>query len=461
MPARRRALQLFGAIALAGDTLALGSLAKPYRADAADADVRASARDGYVFGYPLVLMMVTKAIATAAAGGAWVHMLSGPTPPFRIVVAPNGDTRYSSLWADLSAEPQVLHVPDAGGRYFVAQVMDAWTDVLADPTTRIAGSSPADYALIGPRWNGTLPAGLRAVRSSTDDVWILARTRARSDDSPDAITAIQRGYRIVPLSRYGEAAFQPPPPILRDPNTPTGPTPPSLVASMGSTSVLRHARDRAAAQPAAPGRRADRRTPASGGADAARAQRTVRVHRLAGRRCRYRRRTSAHRLLRSAERRARQRLALDARHGPLRHELPLPRDDRAHAARGEPSRKTRSIPKRASTPKASASRANAGMRCTSPRTRCRRRTRSGRSRCTAPAGYLVENPINRYTLRDAALRRNADGSIDVAIAHDAPSGDTTNWLPAPPGPFVVMLRMYWPRQAGIDGTYAIPPLEPR
>ena len=196
-------------------------------------DVRAIARDAYVFGYPLVLMSVTKRIATAASSpGQFVHMLSGPTPPFRIVVAPNGDTRYSSAWVDLSAEPQVLHVPDAGGRYFVAQVMDAWTDVILDPTPRIPNSAPGNYVLVGPNWNGGAGPGQRLVRSSTNDVWVLARTRALPGDPPEAITAIQLQYTVTPLSRFGDASYEPPRGVLREPNVPTGPTPPSLVAAM-------------------------------------------------------------------------------------------------------------------------------------------------------------------------------------------------------------------------------------
>ena len=79
----------------------------------------------------------------------------------------------------------------------------------------------------------------------------------------------------------------------------------------------------------------------------------------------------------------------------------------------------------------------------------------------SPDHYLVPNALGRYTLRDTNLKRNADGSIDVAIQHDAPSGDQTNWLPAPAGPFVVTLRMNWPLPAGLDGTYRVPPIRPR
>jgi hypothetical protein len=79
----------------------------------------------------------------------------------------------------------------------------------------------------------------------------------------------------------------------------------------------------------------------------------------------------------------------------------------------------------------------------------------------SPDHYLVPNAIDRYTLRDTNLKRNADGSIDVAIQRDAPAGDQTNWLPAPDGPFVVTLRMYWPLAAGLDGTYRVPAIRPQ
>ena len=176
-------------------------------------------------------MEVTKQIATAASStGQFVHMLSGPTPVFRIVVAPNGDTRYSSAWIDLSSGPQILHVPDAGSHYFVAQVMDAWTDVIPDPTPRIANSSPANYVLVGPDWKASPgPAsGWCARRRTTCG---FSRARARPDDARNdhGDPAAVQHHAAEPFRRRGVRAG------ARHParaELPTGPTPPSLVAAM-------------------------------------------------------------------------------------------------------------------------------------------------------------------------------------------------------------------------------------
>ena len=438
------------------------ALAAPRTATAQADDARAIARDGYLYAYPLVLMAITKRIATSATStGQFVHMLSGPTPVFRIVVAPNGDTRYSSAWVDLSAEPQVLHVPDAGGRYFVAQVMDAWTDVIADPTVRIASSAPGNYVLVGPDWKGAAPAGSRVVRSSTNDVWILARTRARPDDDRGAITAIQQQYSIVPLSRFGDASYQPAPGVLREPNVPTGPTPPSLVAAMGAQAFFQLV---AAALAQNPPRAADR----------AIVERLARIGVVAGK-------PFDANALRIGERAMLDDGLRDARALLDRYDPPsVPHvngwrwtantgrfgTDYTYRAFIAQTLLAANLPEDAVYPETSTDASGA------PLTGERRYTMHFDGAQLPPARafwsltlyspdhYLVANPIDRYTLRDNALRRNADGSIDVAIQHDAPGGDTTNWLPAPAGPFVVTLRMYWPQQAGLDGTYRVPAIRP-
>ena len=46
----------------------------------------------------------------------------------REVVSPNNDTLYSIAWLDLEKEPVVLHVPDTKGRYYVMQLLDAYTN---------------------------------------------------------------------------------------------------------------------------------------------------------------------------------------------------------------------------------------------------------------------------------------------------------------------------------------------
>ena len=78
---------------------------------------------------------------------------------------------------------------------------------------------------------------------------------------------------------------------------------------------------------------------------------------------------------------------------------------------------------------------------------------------TIAPGYLVANPINRYSLGDrSGLVPNADGSIDISIQHTAPAGHEANWLPAPSGDFMLYLRVYQPGAAVLSGAYHVPPV---
>ena len=75
--------------------------------------------------------------------------------------------------------------------------------------------------------------------------------------------------------------------------------------------------------------------------------------------------------------------------------------------------------------------------------------------------FLIANPINRYSVSPRQnLKANADGSVDLYIQKDSPGADKeSNWLPAPAGKFILMLRMYWPEESApsiIDGTWTIP-----
>ena len=77
---------------------------------------------------------------------------------------------------------------------------------------------------------------------------------------------------------------------------------------------------------------------------------------------------------------------------------------------------------------------------------------------------LVANPLNRYTLSARnKLKTNADGSVDLLLQHENPGRKKeSNWLPAPSGEFIPMLRLYWPKETPpsiLDGTWTIPPVK--
>jgi len=69
--------------------------------------------------------------------------------------------------------------------------------------------------------------------------------------------------------------------------------------------------------------------------------------------------------------------------------------------------------------------------------------------------------LNRYSISPRQnLQANADGSVELLIQHESPGKDReSNWLPAPAGDFILMLRLYWPNETPpsiINGTWTIP-----
>jgi hypothetical protein len=75
--------------------------------------------------------------------------------------------------------------------------------------------------------------------------------------------------------------------------------------------------------------------------------------------------------------------------------------------------------------------------------------------------FFSGNKLNRYTLSARnQLKKNADGSVDLYLQHESPGAEKeSNWLPAPQGKFIPMLRLYWPTESPpsiLDGTWKIP-----
>ena len=64
----------------------------------------------------------------------------------------------------------------------------------------------------------------------------------------------------------------------------------------------------------------------------------------------------------------------------------------------------------------------------------------------------MDNPINRYVINSPMLPdlvKNPDGGLTIYMQNSPPGSDKeANWLPAPPGPFTVFMRLYWPKRRG-------------
>lgn len=74
------------------------------------------------------------------------------------------------------------------------------------------------------------------------------------------------------------------------------------------------------------------------------------------------------------------------------------------------------------------------------------------------------NPLGRYLLNSAMLDQFVyaeDGSLTLYISHKPPQEELIpNWLPAPKGPFYMMLRLYGPKTEALSGKWTHPPVIP-
>lgn len=460
-------LGLMGAAASLGTASAEGLI---HELTADVEDLRA-ASEAYVYGYPLVTMEMTRRVMTnvaAAEGtrapmGQFVRMRSYPDATFRDVTAPNADTLYTTAWIDVGKEPWILSLPDMNGRYFLFPMLSGWTDVFQVPGTRTTGTKAQTYAITGPGWKGTLPAGVVEYKSPTSIVWLLGRIYCTgTPEDYAAVHAIQDACSIVPLSAYGKP-YTPPagqvsPAIdmktaVRDQvNALTGVAYFTLLAELLKTNP-----------PAA--------------ADAPILPKLARIGVVPGKD--FDPKAADPAVLNKVPKISFDRIMLHFVTGPEIKNVNGWRFTTATGIYGTDYLQRALI----TAIGLGANRSEDAVYPTSMKSGggilARKYDGANKYVMRFPKGQLppvkgfwsltmydenyffVANPINRYSISARQdLKKNADGSVDLYIQHDSPGADKeSNWLPAPAGTFVLMLRMYWPNPKNpsiLDGSWKIP-----
>ena len=151
----------------------------------APADARALAKEAYVFAFPLPYIdtqmdrstAVTRPQGTLAPMNQFAHFRALPDASDRTVVGMNLDVLLSLANLDLSPEPIVLSLPDITDRFWLMQFLNAWNDVPHMLGTRASKGKGGRFAIAGPGFKGTLPAGLTELRMPTNMTMLGGRIR--------------------------------------------------------------------------------------------------------------------------------------------------------------------------------------------------------------------------------------------------------------------------------------------
>lgn len=434
----------------------------------ANAGVREDARDGYIYAYPLVLMNTTKDLLTAtprltetkAPLNQFLHMREFPDPSFTEVVSPNADTLYSQAWLDLSKEPIVLSVPDMGDRYYLMPMLDEWTNVFASPGTRTSGNDPGDFAIVGPNWQGTLPNGLEEIRSPTEFVWIIGRTETRGPSDYDAVHKLQDQYKLTPLSYWGKNYVLPKDvPVKQGVNTQVPPV--DQVAKMDARTFFGTV---AKLLPSAPPAQSDRTMIDKLNQLGVVSGRTLNVSESD---LQEMEKGIADARAKLKEEWKTKKFATKHNHWDILIKNMGNYGDqylqRAVVALGGLGA---NLPQDAIYPTTSQDSTgealNGANRYVIHFTKDQIPPVEGFWSITMynDRQFFVENPINRYAIGDRDdLEYNDDDSLDIFIQNASPGKeDESNWLPAPKGPFNLILRLYWPKKEILDGSWTPPPV---
>jgi hypothetical protein len=162
------------------------------------------------YGAPLVAMYNLRAKvafgakAKAAPNTLWrMEDISTPTLSAESgYVSPNANVVYGFGFADLGQEPIILSAPDSGGRYYMIEVVDMWTNAFAYPAGGSSGYKGGKFAFVGPGWQGELPPDVKRIDAPTR--WIEFQPRVYVKDQADLAAAkdVLNKVTLQGLSEY-------------------------------------------------------------------------------------------------------------------------------------------------------------------------------------------------------------------------------------------------------------------
>ncbi len=427
------------------------------------------AEEAYLYLFPLVLMDVTRRVATNVPAGArpgfgpmnqFTHWRAFPPGDFKEVVRPNFDTLYSTLMFDLRNEPVVVSAPDTAGRYYMLPMLDMWTDVFAVVGSRTTGTHEGHYAIAGPGWDGELPVGVQRIDAPTPFGWIIGRTQTNGQSDYSNVHAIQDGFVATPLSQWPGPPASVEAAIDESIDMQTAPL--DQVTALSGAEFFKYGMDLMSLHPP-----------------------HIIDQPVLARMSRLGLRPGEPFIAATANKEV---LATVERAPSAAQERMTDAQPRMAPLVNGWSMATSSIGVYGTNYLLRAIIAKAGLGANLPEDAIypvlyfdeAGSVPSGDNNyvlhfdadALPPAdafwsltmydaeGFTVPNSIDRYALGDRdPVRYNADGSLDLYLQHDAPGEDeSANWLPAPKGPIGVTLRLYDPRPEALDGSWTPPPL---
>jgi hypothetical protein len=426
-------------------------------------DFTALARDAAVWGMSLVMM--GRYLEVPETGGMPYNqflMNTEVATPKSAAVGPNIDTLNGRAWLDLSAEPQVIGVPDTADRYYSIQLQDMYMNTFDYIGRRTTGTQAGFFVVTPPGYAGALPAGLTEIKAPTSKITLFVRTMVHGPGDLFAVQAINGAFTLGSLSAFpdnlGKAivrpgaidAFQP-----QSRRTSKGlPHKDLISAGAGYFEEL----DRLArAFPPLPWDAPNlaRFAPIGIGGPAPFKRDPARDAELAA-------------ALEAGLDGLVQTLQTEQQNGWFRRRnvLGVNRDLVERAANNLYGPNTQVAEESAFFNK----RHNPDDSLLSGAHRYRLRFAAGQ---TPPVDafwsltlydlnyVLFDNPLNRYGVLDRTqgLKYSPDGALEIQIQADEPAEGPSNWLPSPREVFQLVLRTYQPRQAILDMSWRPPPLE--
>lgn len=438
------------------------------------AEALAIAGEAYVYAYPLVTMEMTRRIMTNVAApegsrapmGQFVRMREYPSAKFRDVTAPNADTLYTTAWVDVSKEPWILSIPDMNDRYFLFPILDGWTNVFQVPGTRTTGTKAQTYAITGPGWYGKLPDGVTEYKSPTAIVWILGRIYCTgTPEDYKIVHETQDKISLVPLSSYGKT-FTPQPNQV-DSSIDMKTAVRDQVNALDSNAYFKLFAELLKTNPPA----AD---------DSPMVAKLAKIGIVPGQDFDASKlKPEVAQALEEARKPAQESIMGWMKAGIAAGDLKLENGWLFTTKTGIYGTSylqralITAIGLGANRPQDAVYPTSEGPDAIKKYDGANRYVMHFEKDKLPPvngfwsvtmydaAYFFVDNPLNRYSIskRDN-LKTNADGSVDLYIQNESPGADKeSNWLPAPKGQFILMMRTYWPKETPpsiLDGSWSIP-----